>query len=424
MPRPPQRRLTVASIRSAKPGSHGDGGGLYLRVAKTPGLGRSWIYRFSFAGRVRELGLGPAAGLGAVSLADARGRADEMRRLVRSGVDPVAKRRADEAAARAAAQHGRIVGRTFRSVAEEYVAGHEKAWRSQIHAVQWSQSLRDYVYPAIGSLPVADVAKAHVIAVLKPIWLEKPETASRVRGRIESVLDFATAHGLRDETRANPARWKGNLEHALPRKTKVAQIEHFASLPYDHMPTLMTALAAETDPAALALRLLILTASRTEETLGAKIGEFCEGVWTVPASRMKNNRSHEVPLSKPALVVLKEAERLRQDHRPGAFVFQAPGTSRRLGRMAMWRLLQRLGYAGESSVHGMRSSFRVWAAEKTNVQPDIIEHALAHTVGSVVERSYQRSSLLERRRQLMEMWAEFLLSPTAGGAVVPMRRSS
>jgi integrase len=421
MPRQPQKRLTVAFIRTAPPGSHADGGGLYLRVAKPPGVGRSWIYRFSFGGRVRECGIGPAAGAGAVPLAEARERAGDMRRLVRDGVDPIERRRADEAAARAARQDSRVRGRTFKQVATDYIAEHEKGW-SREHAHQWSRSLKRDVYPVIGDLPVAAIEKAHVLQALKPIWATKTETASRIRARVEAVLDYATAHGLRAETITNPARWKGGLAHALPRKTRIAPVVPYAALPYDELPGHMAALTAETDSAALALRFLILTASRTEETLGARLGEINGDVWRVPAARMKAKKQHEVPLSAAALTVLEEAGRLRQDNSPGAFIFQTPGTSKRLGKLVLWRLMKRLGY--ESTVHGLRSSFRTWAAEKTNVQPDLIEHALAHRVGSVVERSYQRSSLLERRRQLMEMWAEFVSSPSIGGDVVPMRRSS
>jgi integrase len=378
------------------------------------------VYRFSFAGKVRELGLGPAAGPGAVPLAEARERADAMRRLVRDGVNPIEHRRADEAAARAVAQDGRVRGRTFARVAADYISEHERAW-SRVHAAQWEHSLRIYVDPIIGDLPVASIEKAHVISVLKPIWQSKTETASRVRSRIEAVLDYASAHGLRDETRSNPARWKGGIAHALPMKRRLAPVEHYAALPYADLPGLMATLAMETDPGALALRFLILTAARTDEVRCARISELRADLWTVPASRMKAKAAHEVPLSDAALAVLEEAGRLRQDNRPDAFIFQTAGSSRPLSRTVMWRLLKRLGHQ-DATVHGFRSAFRVWSAERTNVSPEVVEHALAHTVGNAVERAYQRSSLLERRRQLMEKWSEFLSSPNVeDGKVIKLR---
>jgi integrase len=366
---------------------------------------------------VRELGLGPAAGRGEVRLAEARQRADKERQLLRSGIDPVERRRADKAAARAAAQDQKIRGRTFRQVAEEYLASHEKGW-SLIHASQWSSSLKRLVYPLIGDVLIADIADAHVQAVLRPIWNSKPETASRVRNRMELIIDFARVAGLR--TGENPARWRGHLEHVYSSKRKIATVQHFAALPIDDMPGLWADLAGRTEAAALALRFLILTSARTSEVLGAEVAEIRGDVWIIPAARMKGRREHRVPLTEAALDVLAEAEKWRQD--PLGFVFQTPGSWKPVNKLAMGQLLNRLGYA--TTIHGMRSSFRDWASERTAVASDVIEMALAHVLGNAVTQAYQRGDLFEKRRHLMQQWASFLSRPPVAGDVVPLRSRS
>jgi integrase len=404
-------KLTAAAINAARqPGYLGDGGGLYLHVGPTGG--KSWAFRFMRAGKAREMGLGP---LNTVGLADARRLAGDARKQLLDGIDPLAQREAAKAA-QAVAQAKAI---TFREVADRYVAAHRPGWKSPVHAKQWDSTLRDYINPTVGTLPVAAIDTGHVTAILTPLWSTKTETASRVRGRIEAILDFAKTHGWRDGE--NPARWKGHLANVLPRPSKVRAVAHHAALPWQAAGDFMARLAAQDGVAALALRFAILTAGRTGEVLGATWREIEGDVWTVPPPRMKTGKEHRVPLSPAALAVLKEAA-LRRGHNAEGHVFPGAVPHRPLSNMALLQLLRRMG-CGDLTAHGFRSTFRDWCAE-SGKPSDIAEAALAHTVGSKVVTAYARSDLLQRRRKLMQQWSDYCAAPRRKGAtVVPLHAS-
>jgi integrase len=415
--------LTAVGVRHAKPGRHAVGNGLYLAVRKPSGGGtglgsKSWIFRYTFAGRIREAGLGSAAGPGCVTLADAIAQTAELRKLVRAGIDPLDHRQAAAAAAKAAEQDKRIRGVTFRQVAEQYIAAHEPSW-SRIHATQWRQTLRDYVFPAFGEIAVAGVAVAHVLAVIEPLWNVHAETASRVRGRVETVLHYAAAKGLREKG-FNPATWKGNIQHAVPARRKLARVQHFPALDWRQLPALMAKLREQPDDiAALALQFVILTAARTGEAVDARLGEINGDVWSIPGERMKVGKMHNVPLSRAAMSVLEQASALRRQRGPDAYVFQSISTGRQIGRGAMALVLRRLGY--RETVHGMRASFRSWAADHAFPR-EVVEKALAHSLSSEVERAYNRADLMDQRRRLAESWSEFLSRPFVIGEVVAIRQ--
>jgi integrase len=416
--------LTAAGVKHAGPGVYGDGGGLYLRVK--PDGRASWTLRYQIAGVRRDLGLGRARGPGAVSLADARGKAAEARRLLAAGRDPLAVREADEAARRdVEAVRARQARSSFRDVAAACIAAREPEWRNAKHAAQWGATLATYAHPVIGDTAVDTLSVPDVLRVLQPIWTTKPETAARVRGRIEAVLSYAAATGLRPRG-FNPASWRGNLDAILPAAAKVkrrvreanGQAEHHAALPWRQLPAFMRALAARDGAAALALRFAILTAARTGEVVGAGWREMdIDGaVWTVPAGRMKGEREHRVPLSPAALDVLREVAE-RTGGCQGA-VFQAVGKP--LSNMALLMALRRMNATrpGEPArwadadgrpvtPHGFRSAFRDWAGDCTNAPREVTEAALAHTVGNKVELAYRRGDALDKRRALMDAWAEW-----------------
>jgi integrase len=402
-------RLTALKVeRAKKPGMYADGGGLYLQV--TSAGARSWIFRYrlngylSKAGRPlsREMGLGP---LHVVGLADARTRAAECRRLLLDGIDPLDAKRTTRA--REALNAAKAM--TFAEVAENYITAHRAGWRNARSATAWSTTLAAYVNPICGALLVNTVDTAIVLRVLEPIWTSKTVTAGRVRGRIELILDFAKARGLREGE--NPARWRGHLDHLLPAIAKVRKVEHHPAMAYSELGEFMAQLRAHDAIAARALEFLILTAGRTAEVLGARWGEINirEKVWIVPAHRMKAGREHRVPLSAGALAVLAGMDK-RSD-----YVFSSGG---RLRHGALNEMLR--GKDG-ITVHGFRSCFRVWAAECTSYPSEVAELALAHAVGSQVERSYNRTDLFERRRRLMAEWSEFCSAPShQPGEVVPL----
>jgi integrase len=413
-------RLSPAKIQKSKPGMHADGGGLYLQATVGPdgGIRRSWIFRYATNareraqghGRERQMGLGP---LHTVSLAEARKRAEAARLLRLDGLDPI-KARHDEQSAKKVAD-AKVM--TFEECAKQYIAAHRSSWRNERHAQQWADTLRDYVYPVIGKLPVGEIDTGLVLKVLRPIWNEKPETASRVRGRIEVILDYATT--LNRRRGENPARWKGHLENVLPKKSKLRSIRHHPALRYAEIGTFMLDLRKHESVVASALEFTILTAARTGEALGAR---WCEidlqaRIWAVPAARMKGGREHRVPLPDAAIAVLERMASVREND----FVF--PGG--RLGRLsapAMAMLLRRMGRR-DLTVHGFRSTFRDWTAELTSFPPYVVERALAHTIPSAVEAAYQRSDLFEKRRQLMNHWAEYCAKPAESAGVVPLRQA-
>lgn len=429
-------RLTDAAIRGAlKPGMHPDGDGLYLQVR---GASKAWIFRYGAGGRTRYLGLG---GYPETSLAGARKARDSAREKVRAGGDPIADKRP--------AVSEKPITITFRQAVDDYISAHEAAWRNPKHRQQWRNTLDTYAKPLM-DMPVEEIDTLAVRAVLKAkvesrrgsgeLWSTLPETASRLRGRIETVLDsYNAAH---ERAVLNPARWKGHLQHILAPRKDVARVRHHPAMPWPSVPAFMAKLQEQSGVGALALRFTILTAARTNESLGTTWGEIdlnparkvtigrdehgqpimmTEGaLWTIPAERMKKGkREHRVPLSEAALDVLREALLLRVSEDPGALVFLGQDHTGPLSDMTMLALLHRMGFAN-LTVHGFRSSFRDWVAEATSYPGDLAEAALAHVNGDKTEAAYQRGDRLEPRRRLMDDWAGFCCRPSAPENVVPL----
>jgi integrase len=408
-------KLSAVEVAKAKgPAVLHDGGGLYLRISPTGS--KAWVFRFQIEGKRRDMGLGPYPD---VTVAKAREKAVAHRAQSREGADPIAAKRAERQAQRLT----EAKGRTFREIAEEYIGRNEAGWRNAKHRQQWRNTLATYVYPVIGDLPVAAVDAGLVVQLLDPIWATKPETASRVRGRIEAILDAATVRGYRQGP--NPAQWKGNLAHILPARAKVRRVAHHAALPFDELPEFLAALRKRPGMAARALEFAILTAARTGEALGATWGEINTEakVWTVPAARMKAGREHRVPLSAAALDVLDRVRplALMTDGKPdpAAPVFPGPRRALPMSNMVLLMLLRRMGRE-DLTAHGFRSSFSDWAAERTAYPREVVEMALAHAIGNKVEAAYRRGDLFEKRRQLTEAWGRFCTVPAASGDVVPM----
>ncbi len=384
-------KLTTLKVsRVSDVGIYGDGGGLYLQV--TSSSAKSWIFRYSRAGRAREMGLGS---LSRVSLADARHAASECRKLLGRNVDPVDERNAQRE--REALEAAKAI--TFSEAAERYISAHSTKWRNEKHVAQWRSTLAAYAAPVFGNLPVQAVDTTLVLAALEPIWSGKQETANRLRGRIENVLDWATARGLREG--ANPARWKGHLKHLLPTRPAIAT-KHHAAMPYGKLREFMAGLQNQAGISSRALEFTILTAARTGETIGARWSEIDlqTHVWTVPAARMKAGIEHRVPLSERVIAILAEMATVRVSD----FLFPGGKHRQPLSNMAMAALLERME-CGDVTVHGFRSSFRDWAAEQTSYPSDVVEKALAHAIRNEVEAAYRRGDLLEKRRQLMDAWA-------------------
>lgn len=405
-------------VRLKAAGRYGDGKGLYLQVTTTGT--KSWIFRYERDGRERALGLGP---LHTVDLAAARERARAARLQLLDGIDPLAARRAAVAERKAAAAREL----TFRAAAESYFNQHSNKWRNAKHRAQFLSSLRDYVFPILGALPVGAISTPIVLRVLEqPVaavrglpagtfWSVRPETANRVRGRIDAVLDWATVRGYR--TGDNPARWRGHLDQVLP-TARASKPNHHAALPYAEVGAFVAELATRDGVGARALEFLILTAARTGEVIGARWEEIDldNAIWTIPAGRMKGNKEHRVPLSERAVELLRGLAK----ERGNPFLFIGPRAGAGLSSMAMNAVLQRMSRT-DITVHGFRSSFRDWAAERTAYPNHVVELALAHAVGNVVERAYLRADLLDQRRRLMADWAAYCAMPPATGAVVPLR---
>ncbi len=401
MPKKLHNALTAVTVKNARAGRYADGGGLQLLV-KDSGA-RSWVYRYRFNGKDRDIGLGTAGEYG-ISLAKARDLAAELRVKVKAGIDPLAERQQKAAETLAATRAAQIAGISFKDVAEAHIAANETGWRNQKHRQQWRNTLTGYVYPVIGDLPVAAIDTAHVLKILEPIWRDKPETASRIRGRIETILDAAKARGYREGE--NPARWRGHIAQILPARPRLTRGHHKA-MPYAALPAFIAKLRARRATAALALEFAILTATRTSEVLGATWAEIDlnDGIWTIPADRMKAGKEHRVPLSPRALEVLAAAHPLANDY---LFPSDKGG---KLSAMAMSMLLRRMGQ--ECTVHGFRSTFRDWAAEQTSHTHDVCEMALAHVISNKSEASYRRGDLVEKRRALMEEWAGYSENSTS-----------
>ena len=397
-----KQKLTARAAATTKPGRRGDGRGLWLVVA--PSGARKWVFRFTYRGRVTEMGLGNAA----VSLAQARDRAAEARKLVAAGVNPIEARR----------EAGRIAAGkpTFGRCADALLAAKASEWRNEKHRAQWAMTLETYAAP-LRSRPVDEIDTEAVLGVLQPLWQAKPETASRLRGRIETVLDAARAKGHIARNEANPARWRGHLDKLLPKRQKLTR-GHHAAMDYRDVGGFIGKLREREATAALALEFAILTAARSGEVLGARWAEFdLEGkVWIVPAARMKAGREHRVPLSSRALAILAELAKARS----GEFVFAGQKAAKPLSGMAMEMVLRRMKVAGVT-VHGFRSAFRDWCGEATSFERELAEAALAHVAGDATERAYRRGDALEKRRKLMEAWAGFC-EPKAGSNVLSMTR--
>jgi integrase len=414
-------RLTALKVEKLKTeeepkaGMYADGGGLYLRV--TSEGARNWVLRYMLDRRPRWMGLGP---LSLYGLAEARARALDARRKRHEGIDPIEARRAERAQQRLAAAKAI----TFKECAESYIASHRAGWRNEKHKYQWSATLSTYVYPLIGALPVQAVDTALVQKVLQPIWAVKSETASRVRQRIENILDFAKVSGWREGE--NAARWRGHLDKLLPARSKVRAVEHHAALPYGDLPAFLASLRTRPATAARGLEFLILTAARTGEVIGARWNEinFLDKTWIVPAGRMKAHREHRVPLSPRALAILDGMQVAREGGGREAFVFPGPRPGKPLSNTAFLMLMRRMG-RGDLTAHGFRATFKTWASERTSVQNEITEAALAHVIGGKVEQAYRRGDLFEKRRRLMQQWAMFCTAPAQArqSNVTPLRAS-
>ena len=399
MPRKARDLGALEVSRLNTPGNHAVGGvsGLYLYV--NDAQGRSWVLRMMVGDRRKHLGLG---GYPSVTLAQARDKAREARAQVVSGIDPIDERRSAGAALKAK----QATRRTFEEVAMAYIAFQEPAWKNAKHRSQWTSTLETYAFPVIGKMSVEAITEAQVIAVLEPIWSTKNETASRLRGRIESILDWARVRGHREGD--NPARWKGHLDKVFPAQGKLRRVQHFQALSVSGTPAFMKRLVGQNGTSALALRFLILTAARSGEVRGAEWSEidFEQATWTVPASRMKAKREHRVPLSAAALAVLAEVRNLPLS--AGSRLIFANQKGGMLSDMSLTATMRRMDV--DAVPHGFRSTFRDWVGEKTHFPSDLAEMALAHALPNKTEAAYRRGDGLEKRKTMMDAWALHCLS--------------
>lgn len=395
-------RLSARKVDTlATPGMHADGGGLYLRITTGPKGGKRWVflYRRPVDGKRCEIGLGGAA---VVPLAKARKKAEAARQLIEDGIDPLSARKAADRMP------------TFGELADRHIEAMGASWRNPKHRAQWEMTLREYATP-LRSKPVNEITTADVLGVLRPIWQTIPETASRVRGRIESVLDAAKVQGYRNGE--NPAAWRGHLKLILPARQKLTR-GHHAAMAIDAMPEFMASLRERPAVAARCLEFAILTAARSGEALGARWNEIDleVKVWAIPAARMKATREHRIPLCTRALQILQEMLPLRD----GEFVFPGQRPAQPLSSMALEMILRRMNVTGVT-VHGFRSTFRDWCGNRTSYPRELAEHALSHVIGDKAEQAYRRDDALERRRPMMEAWAQFC-EPAIDGKVVRMKR--
>ena len=412
-----QQRLSALQVgKLSKPGLHGDGGGLTLQITATGA--KSWLFRYMVAGKPYGMGLGPTP---TVSLAEARQKALDARKLLVDGINPlVAKKQIADALTTAKM-------RTFNQCAAAYIQKHKAGWKNAKHADQWTNTVKTYASPVLGDLPVADVDTGLVVKCLAPIWESKTETASRLRGRIESVLDWATTSGYR--TGENPARWKGHLENLLATISRSSRTRNHPSLPWQRIAAFMAALRAREGVSARAVEFCILTASRSGEVRGARWAEFdlAGKVWTIPAERMKARREHEVPLSDAALASLESMPR------DGEIVF-AGMKGQPLSDVSLTAVIRRMNGDDKPvwvdangdgvTVHGFRSTFRMWAAETTNYLREVAEHALAHQLPDAVERACQRGAQFTKRAALMAEWAAYCATVPTDAALTPIRRAA
>jgi integrase len=395
------QRLTALKVaRTNKPGLYADGAGLYLRVGR--GGAKSWAFRFMLKGKPREMGFGSFT---KVSLADARKKAGDARLLLSDGRDPLEARQEEQRQLTAAEKLATSRSMTFDQCADAYIGAHEASWKNDKHRQQWRNTLATYVSPVLGSVPVQDVTVELIMKVIEPLWKSKTETARRIRGRIEVILDWARVRGYR--TGENPARWRGNIDHLLPARSKVRPVRHHAALPYTKIGGFMKDLRSVESTSAAALEFLILTAARTGEVIGTRWPEINlkDQIWTVPAERMKSRREHRVPLSSAVITILKRVA-CSED----GYVFSGRHPDTPLSNMALLMMLGRMN-CGDITAHGFRSTFRDWAAECTNFPSEVVEMALAHVIEDKTEAAYRRGTLFEKRRLLMEAWASFCEAP-------------
>ena len=416
-------KLTALKVaREKRPGLYGDGGGLYLQI--TARGSKSWIFRYWIGardpmtgnivrnpatnkakGRSREMGLGSCI---TVSAAEARDRALECRKLREREIDPIEAR--EEARRQSALERAKSL--KFKDAAGTYMAAHRVAWKNDKHAAQWTATLQTYAYPLLGDIAVQSIDTTQIMKVIESIWATKPETANRVRGRIETILDWATVRGYRQGD--NPARWRGHLDKLLPSRSKVRKAEHHGALPYVELPAFIVKLREQEGVAARALEFTILTAARTGEVIGARQAEIDrrQKLWTIPAERMKVGKEHRVPLSDRALGIISIAARGAE-----GLVFPGGRVGQPLSNMAMLTLLRRMNRR-DLTVHGFRSTFRDWASEKTNFPSEVVEMALAHAIDNKTEATYRRGDLFEKRRDLMDAWTRYCLNEATSGSVV------
>lgn len=388
-------RLSAQAVnRNVKPGLYSDGGGLYLQITKA-GV-KSWLFRYMRNGKARGMGLGP---LHTISLAEARLKALDCRKLLLDGSDPLNEKEAKRASQKAT--EAKKV--SFMECATAYIEAHRAGWKNAKHSAQWESTLKTYAEPIFGSLPVAAIDTPLVMKVLEPIWTTKTETATRVRGRIESVLDWAAVRGYRKGE--NPARWKGHLDHLLPKRSKVQKVAHHPALPYADAPTFMEALRRMGGTAAQAFEFLILTATRTNETLHARWDEIDMNsrLWTIPAGRMKTEKEHRVPLSRRAIEILKAMQMGAE----GEYVFPGQRDDSPMSNMVFLQLLKRMERT-DITPHGFRSTFRDWVGETTQYPREVAEAALAHTVKNKAEAAYARGDLFAKRAKMMQDWATYV----------------
>ncbi len=406
-PRTLNRLTAIRITRLKKKGMYADGGGLYLRVAD--GGSKQWIFRYATNGRLRDMGIGPVHTL---SLAEARERATEARKLRLDGIDPIAHKQARRAAVLAADAKAM----TFKQCADAFIASHEAGWSNAKHRGQWHTSLAQHVHPIIGSLLVSAIDTALVMKVIEPMWKAVPETASRVRGRIESILDWAKVSGFREGE--NPARWRGHLDHLLPAKSKVQKVEHHAALPYAEIGAFTAKLRESAGIPARALELLLLTAARAGEIRGGTWAEIdlASRMWVIPAERMKGGKEHRIPLSIAAVAVLRGMHAIRHSD----YVFPGRRTGRPLSNTMILNIAKQVA-GRDITLHGFRSTFRDWAAERTSFPREVAEMALAHAIPNAVEAAYRRGDLFEKRRKLMDAWAAYCAKvETDAGKVVAL----
>ena len=398
-------KLAPRKVATADPGKYEDGGGLRLVVSNSGA--KKWVLRFTIDGNRREMGLGSFPDVG---LAEARDKATEHRKQAKAGIDPIEARQTEPEKTP-----------TFTTCAARYIRAHRRGWKNAKHARQWVSTLKTYSRPVIGSKRVDSVSTEDILKILSPIWTTKTETAKRVQGRVENILDYAAAHKYRDPL--NPARWRGHLDKLLPKPSRVKKVTHHPAMPHSEVPAFVAELSINDSVSALALRFLILTATRTSEVLQAQWPEIDLGaaVWTIPAKRMKARREHRIPLSDAATAILEALPRI--DGNP--YLFPGARHGRTLSNMALLQLMRGMGYGvdgnrGDYVPHGFRSSFRDWSGEVSSFPRDVAEMALAHMIENKVEAAYRRGDLFDKRRMMMQEWADYLDQIKAGAEVIQM----